>query len=286
MPLVNLSTVLKEAQEKKYAVGSFNLINLDFLQAIVRAAEKKRSPVILSIAEVHLKYVYLDVICPAIKAMADRSMIPMVLHLDHAESFDVIMHALRNGFTSIMFDGSKLDYDENVSKTKEIVRLCHAVNVSVEAELGAVGGAEGGELAGRADPALFTDPEQAYDFVSSTGINALAVAIGNVHGRYKGKPQLDFDRLEKIKGYTDIPIVLHGGSGISDEEFRKLISLGISKINFFTGMAQAALETVKEELLVMGEKYNDYPELLLSARKRIQQVVEEQMSVFGSENRI
>ena len=201
--------------------------------------------------------------------MADRSMIPMVLHLDHAESFDVIMHALRNGFTSIMFDGSKLDYDENVSKTKEIVRLCHAVNVSVEAELGAVGGAEGGELAGRADPALFTDPEQAYDFVSSTGINALAVAIGNVHGRYKGKPQLDFDRLEKIKGYTDIPIVLHGGSGISDEEFRKLISLGISKINFFTGMAQAALETVKEELLVMGEKYNDYPELLLSARKRI-----------------
>lgn len=282
MPLVNLKELLDDAYKRKYAVGAFNVVNLDFLEAIVKAAEIKNSPVILNIAEVHFPFVTLENIVPSIKAVSERARVPMALNLDHGLSFEAIVRAIRNGFTSIMFDGSTLNYEENIEKTSEVVKLCHAANISVEAELGAVGGEEGGGLEGDADPSLFTDPGKAAHFVKSTQIDALAVAIGNSHGKYKGVPNLDFTRLEQIKEATGIPLVLHGGSGISTSDFRKAIGLGISKINFFTGMSQAALETTTSAIAATGQKYNDYPLLLTKVKESITNVVMEQMDIFLS----
>jgi len=282
MSLVNLKTLLDHASANRYAVGAFNVINLDFLEAIIAAAESRRSPVILNIAEVHFKYVKIENICPAIRAVAGRSDVPVCLNLDHGETFEAVIRAVRNGFTSIMFDGSKLAYAENVRQTAEVVKICHAAGISVEAELGAVGGAEGGGLEGSADPRLFTDPVQAADFTVQTGIDALAVAIGNAHGKYKGIPKLDFDRLDRIRKAARVPLVLHGGSGIPDDDFRKAISLGIAKINFYTGMSQAALEATVEALKSTGKSYNDYPEVLKSVREQVGKVVAGQIDVFGS----
>ncbi len=282
MALVDLKTVLGHAAANRYAVGAFNVINLDFLEAVVKAAEAKRSPVILNIAEAHFPYVTLEHICPAIKAIAEKSNVPLVLNLDHGESFAAIIRALRNGFTSVMFDGSKLPYEENVRQTADVVRICRAAGVSIEAELGAVGGEEGGGLVGAADPDRYTSPEQTRDFVQRTGIDALAVAIGNAHGRYKGKPQLDFTRLEHIRDAAGIPLVLHGGSGIPDEDFRRAIGLGIAKINFYTGMSQAALEATAQAMRNVGQTYNDYPDLISQVTRKVQGVVEQQIDIFGS----
>ncbi len=284
MALVDLKTVLGHAAANRYAVGSFNVINLDFAEAIVRAAEARRSPVILSIAEVHFPYVTLEHICPAIKAIAERSSVEMVLNLDHGKSSAAIIRAIRNGFTSVMFDGSALPQEENVRQTADVVKICHAVGVSVEAELGAVGGPEGDGLVNTADPDLYTDPRQAGDFVQQTGIDALAVAIGNAHGRYEGEPQLDFVRLERIRDAAGIPLVLHGGSGIPDADFRRAIGLGIAKINFYTGMSQAALEATAQAMRNVGQAYNDYPELIAQVTRKVQAVVQQQIDVFGSGN--
>jgi fructose-bisphosphate aldolase class II len=282
MSLVDLKTLLGHADANGYAVGAFNVINLDFLEAVVGAAETRRSPVILNIAEVHFKYVNLENICPAIRSVAGRSDVPVSLNLDHGESFEAVIRAVKNGFTSIMFDGSKLSYAENVRQTAEVVRICHAAGISVEAELGAVGGDEGGGLEGSADPRLFTDPEQAADFVGRTGIDALAVAIGNAHGKYRGTPVLDFDRLGRIRQAAGIPLVLHGGSGIPDADFRRAIGLGISKVNFYTGMSQAALAATSSALKASGKAYNDYPEILRSVKESVAEIVMAQMDVFGS----
>lgn len=285
MTLVTLKTVLTKAYRKGYAVGAFNIINLTFLEAIVDAARQTTSPVILNIAEVHFPFVTMENIVPVVKEIAKREQFDIALNLDHGLSMPAIERAIANDFTSIMFDGSHLDFEENIRQTREIVKMCHARNISVEAELGAVGGAEGGGLVGAADPAKYTDIEQAGIFVEKTGVDALAVAIGNSHGRYKGKPDLDFDRLCAIRDVTGIPLVLHGGSGISADDFRKAISLGIAKINFFTGMSDAALQATKKYLGEVGERYNDYPMLMNAVKANVTQVVAEQMEIFGSAGR-
>ncbi|HMB23487.1 MAG TPA: ketose 1,6-bisphosphate aldolase [Anaerolineales bacterium] len=285
MTLVTLKTVLTKAYRKGYAVGAFNIINLTFLEAIVDAARQTTSPVILNIAEVHFPFVTMENIVPVVKEIAKREQFDIALNLDHGLTMQAIERAIANDFTSIMFDGSHLDFEENIRQTREIVKMCHARNISVEAELGAVGGAEGGGLVGAADPAKYTDIEQAGIFVEKTGVDALAVAIGNSHGRYKGKPDLDFDRLCAIRDVTGIPLVLHGGSGISADDFRKAISLGIAKINFFTGMSDAALQATKKYLGEVGERYNDYPMLMNAVKANVTQVVAEQMEIFGSAGR-
>jgi len=282
MPLVSLKTVLKPAFKNAYAVGSFNVINLEFLEAILKTAESKKSPVILSIAEAHFRFINPENICPSLLAMARRSPVPVVLNLDHGLSLPVVSRAIRNGFTSAMFDGSKLDYPENVRKTREVVEACRPAGVSVEAELGSVGGNETGGMEAEADPDLFTDPEQAAAFVRETGIDALAVAIGNVHGNYRGEPLLDFNRLECIREMTGIPLVLHGGSGIPDADFKKAIQLGIAKINFFTGMSQAALTAIRDRADSLGAAYHDFPLLMQEIKKRVAETVAHQIDVFGS----
>lgn len=282
MPLVPMSPVLQKARSQGYAVGAFNVVNLEFLEAIIEAANEKSSPVIINIAEVHLPFICLDTLCAAIHAAANQTPVPVILNLDHGITREAIFKALRYGFTSIMFDGSKLDYNSNLSRTKEIVEICHPLGVSVEGELGAVGGDEHGGLEADANPDLFTNVEQANDFVQRTGIDALAVAIGNVHGKYKGEPKLDFERLKAIGEITGIPLVLHGGSGISESDFKKAIRLGISKINYYTGMSQAALSTAYSFLQNSGTGYHDYPAMIQQIKKSVKSVVSQQIDIFLS----
>lgn len=285
MPLVNLAAILKPAQQHRYAVGAFNAVNLEFLEAILSAAEHLRSPVILNIAEAHLKYVTLENICPSALAMATNTFVPVTLNLDHGLTEAGIRRALRNGFTSIMIDASKLPFEENIRATRRVVEMCSATSVSVEGELGCVGGDEESGLVGKADSAFFTDPDQVAGFVKRTGVAALAVAIGNAHGKYKGTPRLDFTRLEQLRDAAGIPLVLHGGSGIPDDDFKKAILLGIAKINFYTGMSQAALAAMEAGMKAAGGGYNDYPEINFRVKASVQAVVEQQMRMFGSEGR-
>jgi len=282
MALVTLKTMLDKAYQKGYAVGAFNVINLTFLEAIITAARRTASPVVLNIAEVHFPFVTLENIVPVVREISKREQFDVVLNLDHGLTIGAIERALANKFTSIMFDGSHLDFEENIRQTREVARMCHAWNISIEAELGAVGGAEGGGLIGEADPAKYTDVEQARQFVQATEVDALAVAIGNSHGRYKGPPKLDFERLRAIREAVGIPLVLHGGSGIPAADFQKAISLGIAKINFFTGMSDAAIQATKEHLGGMGERYNDYPMMMNAVKEKVADVVAQQMEIFGS----
>jgi len=282
MALVTLKTILDDAYRRGYALGAFNIIDLTFLEAIITAARSKASPVILNIAEVHFPYVTPEHVVPVVRMMAADSPFDIALNLDHGLTMTAIERALACGFTSVMFDGSNLEFEENIRQSREVVRMCRAKNVSVEAELGAVGGAEGGELVGSANPAKYTDVGQARRFVRETGVDALAVAIGNSHGRYKGEPRLDFERLRAIREVTNIPLVLHGGSGISAGDFRKAISLGIAKINFYTGMSDAAIESVRKSIGDIGSRYNDYPEMINAVRRSVSEVVAGQMEIFGS----
>ncbi len=282
MALISLAQGLQHAQQHGYALGAFNVLDTHFLRALFSAAEQQRSPFIINIAEVHFKYVSLPHLVAAIRAEAALHDLPVVLNLDHGLHFEAVMQAIRLGFTSVMFDGSALSYEENVRQTREVVKLCHAVGVSVEAELGAVGGDEGGALFGEADSSKFTDPDRAAAFVAATGIDCLAVAIGNAHGKYKGEPKLDFERLAAIRTAAGIPLVLHGGSGISDADFQRAIGLGIHKINFYTGMSQAALDAVEAQIGQREARYDGFAELLMSVEQAITGVVAQQMQVFGS----
>ncbi len=282
MALVNLKDVLTSASNQKYAIGSFNVINMESLHAILEAAVEKKSPVILSIAEVHFKYLDLEAMADIVRYAAKKAPIPVVLHLDHGINYETIVRAIRCGFTSVMFDGSTLDYEDNLRITAEVARMAHSIGVSVEAELGHVGGEEGGPGGEDVDRSLFTDPLQAKDFVKRTEIDALAVAIGSAHGVYKAKPKLDFERLVSIKKAVGIPLVLHGGSGIPDEDFKKSIELGISKINVFTEMAITATSELESTLCKLQENLA-FPDLMLKARSAIGNTVKGKIEVFGSE---
>ena len=285
MSLINLKTALDSAYSNKYAVGAFNIAGFEFLQSIRNAAEKNNSPVIFNIAQVHFQYVDLDDYIPSVISILEKAKVPCVLNLDHGMDFEAVTKAVRKGFTSVMIDGSKLDYEDNIKQTREVVKLCHSLDISVEAELGAVGGDEGGGEGAVADEKFYTDPSQAKDFITRTGIDALAVAIGNAHGKYKGIPKLDFERLDAINKEAGIPLVLHGGSGISDDDFRKAITLGISKINFYTGMSQAALKTMTKAVSNISGQYDDYILIKEKIEASITETVEEQMEIFGSINK-
>ncbi len=285
MPLVSMGSILRTAYEKRYAVGAFNVVNLEFIEAVFETAERLGSPVIVSIAEVHLPFVNVKNVCPMIRSMAQLARVPAALHFDHGLSLETIRTALDHGFTSVMFDGSKLPFEENVRRTREVVERCRTHGVTVEAELGAVGGDEGGRLESEADPSLFTDPEAAARFVAETGVDALAVAVGNAHGKYKGEPRLDFDRLQRIDKLCGVPLVLHGGSGIGADDFRRAVALGIAKINIYTSMSQAALQTAEDFVANSSGRYHDFPMMMRKIKEAVAETVAEQMAVFGSMGR-
>ena len=240
--LVNLDYVLKKAQEEKYAVGLFNTTDSDMLQAVIEAAEECRSPVIIGTAEVLLPYGELALIAPSVIAAAKRATVPVVVHYDHGLTFDRCMEALRLGFSSVMFDGSAGDPEKNAADTREIVKIAHAFGATVEGEIGHVGQASDGdeEVTDR-----YTTLREAQEYLAATGVDALAIAIGTAHGAYKTKPKLDLDRLAEISAAVDTPLVLHGGSGLSDDDFKNAIAGGIAKVNIFTDLCVAGDNAVK-----------------------------------------
>lgn len=244
MPLVNMGGLLTDARENGYAVGSFSISNMEMVMGILRAAEETKSPVILQIAEVRLKKSPLEFIGPLMVAAAENSEVPVAVHFDHGKTEEKIAQALDIGFTSVMFDGSHLPFEENVEVTQNICALAEEYEADTEAEIGCVGGSEDGSE----DIAInCTSPDMAADFYRMTGVDALAVAIGNAHGNYKQEPKLRFDILSAIADKISAPLVLHGGTGISADDFRKCISHGIAKINIATATFDNVERTVREK---------------------------------------
>lgn len=241
MALVKMKELLENAKKNKVGVGAFSVGNMEMILGAVKAAEFMQTPIILQIAQVRLKHSPLDLIGPMMVSAAKSANVPIAVHFDHGLDIEVIKKALDIGFTSVMFDGSSKSLDENIEKTKSVVKLAMDYGATVEAELGVVGGSEDGS---EDHDIMYTDADCAKRFCNETGVDALAIAIGNAHGHYKGIPKLRFDILEKIKNKVDIPLVLHGGSGITDTDFQKAIELGICKINIATASFTELLNEV------------------------------------------
>ena len=255
--LVNLTEILKIAEEKKIAVGMFNATGFDSLQAVIAAAEELDQPVIIAHAEVHNVYNDISLVGPAMIAMAKNAKVPVCVHLDHGTSLEMIWRALRIGFTSVMIDASALPYEENLALTKQVTDIAHAMGVSVEAELGRLVTGESGEASeGVTRPEdFYTDPEEAKAFCKETGVDALAIAFGTAHGFYTAQPKLDFDVVKNVAAATGLPLVMHGGSGVSDEGFRQAIANGIRKINYYSYMSKAGYEAAKAVIEAGNTKY-------------------------------
>nr|WP_288824250.1 ketose-bisphosphate aldolase [uncultured Clostridium sp.] len=245
MPLVTSKEMLLDAQKGNYAVGAFNVENMEMVMAVVEAAQEMQSPVILQTTPSTVKYAGLNLYYANVKAAAERASVPVALHLDHGDSFELAVQALREGYTSIMIDGSHLPLGGNTKLVRRVVEACHPCKVPVEAELGCVGGKED-DLVNHC--AGLTEPEQAVEFVQQTGIDFLAVAIGTAHGVYKGTPRICLDLLSEIKKRVFIPLVLHGTSGVEDDVVRSCIQEGICKVNYATDLRIAFSDGVKRIL--------------------------------------
>lgn len=245
MALVTMREILQDARRRKYAVGGFNVFNFETLGAVIEAAEELKTPLVVGIPERLFKFVDVDTLSAAMVRAAKRSHVPIALHLDHGYTQGGIMKAIDWGFTSVMFDGSGLLFEDNLNRTKEICRIAHSLGVSVEGELGYIGGC--GNIEAISDEHLVT-ADMAAEFVDRTGVDALAVAIGNHHGAYRGHPKLNFSRLNELSSTTDIPLVMHGGAKLSADDYRNSISSGISKVNIATDMSLTAAEKLKSEL--------------------------------------
>lgn len=244
--LVNLKEILGIAQERRCAVGMFNGTGFDSIQAVIGGAEELNEPVIIAHAEVHNKYNDISLVGPAILAAAREAKVPVCVHLDHGVTMEMIDRALALGFTSVMVDASALPFGENAEMTAEVVRKAHAQGCSVEAELGrlATGESGSGETVKNAED-FYTDADEAERFVSLTGVDALAIAFGTSHGFYKAQPKLDFGVIERVAAQVNVPLVMHGGSGVSDEGFRRAIRAGIRKINYYSYMSKAGYDAAK-----------------------------------------
>lgn len=276
--LVNLDYVLKDAQKNGYGVGLFNTTDTDMLEAVISAAEELRAPVIIGTAEVLLPNGELKLIAPSIIAAAKRATVPVVVHYDHGLTFDRCMEALKLGFSSIMFDGSAGDYEKNIADTREIVKIAHSFGATVEGEIGHVGQADAGD---NDASDMYTKVEEALDYANATGVDALAVSIGTAHGAYKSKPKLDLKRLNDIHKALPVPLVLHGGSGLTDDDFRNSIKNGIAKVNIFTDLCLAGNRAM-EKGLAEGKAYLDIRNMKVD---EIKEEVKKKMLVFGCNGR-
>ena len=300
--LVTSKELLKKAQREAYAVGAFNIQNLESLLAVVEAAVEEKSPVIAAVTPGAIKYGGLNYLAGLVKTAAEVSPVPMSLHLDHGEDVETVKKCLEAGFTSVMIDGSHLPFKENISLTKHVVDLAHQKGVSVEGELGRLAGIEEKTVAER--EAVLTDPIEAEEFVRRTGVDALAVSIGTSHGAYKfkGEPKLDFERLKQIRERVDVPLVLHGASsvpqwiiekatkygaelagakGIPEDHIKKAIALGITKINIDTDLRLAFTATIREVLATSPKEF-DPRKILGPAKEAMKEVVKAKMRLFGS----
>lgn len=280
--LVNLNEVLYPAKKNHYAVGLFNAVNLELARGILAAAESTHSPVIMGTAEVLLPYGPLEEVSYYLIPMAKKANVPVVIHLDHGLRKETCLKALELGFSSIMYDCSTDSYDENVKKVKEMADIAHSYGATIEGELGHVGDNEGSAEGSShlSDPSqFFTDPRMAKDYVDKTGVDALAIAVGNAHGAYKLPPKLDFDRIRTIARTVNVPLVLHGGSGLTDNDFKQAIKEGISKVNIFTDINVTAVEAEFKKFSNMDKGIID---LIPAAVEAVKQEAEKKMLLFGS----
>ena len=275
--LVNLVEILKLAEKSNTAVGAFNTPNLECINAVLAAAEALNVPVILSHAELHESVSPLDIIGPGMVQAAQRAKVPVCVHLDHCETLPYMEKALKIGFTGVMYDGSTLPYAENLSNTKKAVAMAKAYNCGVEAELGALASREGGEAA--ASGPVYTDPEEAVEFCRATGIDALAPSFGTAHGIYRSKPVLDLERVKVISEKTGLPLVMHGGSGVSPEDYRTGIRNGLRKINYYSYMSKAGTNAVKA--MLEREDVTFFHDLALAAQNAMREDAEKALRVFA-----
>ena len=283
MALVPLYEVLDKADREGYAIGAFNCNNMEIVQSIITAAEAEKAPVIIQASQGAIKYAGLNYIIALVRQAAEGTSVPVVLHLDHGTDFDQVMQCIRFGFTSVMYDGSGMPLEDNISMTCKVLEVARVFGVSVEAELGRIVGTEDDISVDDAE-AFLADPEEAERFVTETGVDALAVAVGTAHGLYKGEPKLDFDRLAEINRLVSCPLVLHGASGVSDESIKRTIELGVRKINIdtnireaFAGSMRSAMEDNPAEI--------DPRKILGPAREAATKVIREKIRLFGSSDK-
>lgn len=283
--LVNMNAVLFPAKKNKYAVGLFNAVNLELARGIMGAAESMRAPVIIGTAEVLFPYGPLEEVSYYLIPMAKKADVPVVVHLDHGLKKETCLKALELGFSSIMYDCSTDYYEDNVKKVKEMADIAHSYGATIEAELGHVGDNEGsaeGESGDENPEKYYTDPKMAKDFVEKTGVDALAIAVGTAHGAYTLPPKLDFERIRTIANTVDIPLVLHGGSGLTDADFKRAIQEGISKVNIFTDINVAAVEA---ELKKFSSVKKGIIDLIPAAVEAVKQETVKKMKLFSSDGR-
>lgn len=279
--LVTMNDILLPAKKGRYGVGFFNAVNVEMARAVIEAAEELHAPVMIGTAEILLPAMELERVAEYLIPMAKKASVPVCVHYDHGLTFERCMEALKLGFTSIMYDCSISGYEENVTRVSEMVKICHAMGATVEGELGHVGDNEGvGKLENPSD--YYTNPEKAKDFVQRTGVDSLAIAVGNAHGDYKFPPKLDFERIETISRETNLPLVLHGGSGLAEADFRTAVQKGICKINIFTDIDKAGKAGI-EAGLADGAK--TMMGLIPYEIKAMKQVAADKIRLFGSENR-
>jgi fructose-bisphosphate aldolase class II len=275
-----MKELLLAAQKGRYAVGAFNCNNMEIVQAIIAAAEAEKSPVVIQASQGAIKYAGIAYITALTKLAAENSSVPVALHLDHGTSFEQCMSCVRNGFTSVMIDGSKHALEDNIALTKKVAEVAHPLGITVEAELGKIGGTEDDIKVEEWD-ALFTDPDEAAYFSRETQVDALAVAIGTAHGQYKGVPKLDFARLQKIVAKVSTPLVLHGSSGVPSEAIQEAIAIGVAKVNIDTNIREAFVEAARK-VLAADAKEIDPRKVLGPAREAATEVIREKIRVFGS----
>jgi len=284
MPLVSSTELLLKAQREGYAVGAFGAENMEMVQAVVEAAEEMNSPVIIQTTPSTIAHASVDMFRAMVYAVAKDAKVPVVMHLDHGNSYELCKKAIEADYTSVMIDGSKMSYEDNIAISKKVVDIAGPMGIPVEAELGTIGGKEDEHIVSDKD-ALYTNPAQAKDFVERAGVQSLAVAVGTAHGFYKEEPKLDFDRIKEIRSVVDIPLVLHGASGVPDDSVKKSIQLGICKVNYATELRVAFTDGVKR---VMKESPNVYdPKIYSSAgREEVKKLVKEKMKVCGSAGKV
>jgi fructose-bisphosphate aldolase class II len=265
MPHVSMGEILREARSKRYGVLSLLAGSLEMVLGAAMAAEEMRAPLILAFNQEVTPQVPMEIAVPLMVNVAQRARVPVATILDHGQSLETIVQAIRLGLSSVMFDASGVPYEENVARTREVVRIAHAVGVSVEAELGSIAGSvrlgpqtPGGE-------ASLTDPLAAAEYVAMTGVDALAISFGNAHGVYRGEPRIDLDRIREIHDKVDVPLVMHGASGLSDGEYPKIVASGISKLCYYTAMGMGAIDDVKRLVLEAGQETIVYHQLISRA---------------------
>jgi len=283
MALIPFKNLLHHALQEHYAVGAFTTFNMEYTRGLVETAEENQSPIIIMFGTVETDYAGMERLCSIILREINWSKVPIGLHFDHGNSYEIVIKAITSGFNSVMFDGSHLPYEENVDITREIVRVAHAVDIAVEAELGLVGGTEGetGTEEPNNETAGLTDPDQALDFVKKTGVDALAVAIGTAHGLYRRKPTIDIDRLKAIRKKVSVPLVLHGGSDTPEDKLLSSIDHGIAKININSDLKAAFTRSLRSSLSNAPDDIA-FEKHLSQATKAMKRVLQQKMELFRS----